>query len=111
MGDLNIRFWGENGKNPWPKHAKTCVSERCALSGALGAHSREDSVGRCTSGARRPLQDNARVVLCSGARGKSCRDPMRPFEGVLLLFSFTLLLEHTWLGRNLDFLNGLKLDL
>jgi len=36
---------------------------------------------------------------------------MRPFGHVLLLFSFILPLEHTWLGRNLDFLNGLKLEL
>jgi hypothetical protein len=24
LGVSNIRFWGENGENPWPKHAKTC---------------------------------------------------------------------------------------
>jgi len=35
--------------------------------------------------------------------------PMRPFEGVLLLFSLTFQLEQTWLYRNLAFLNGLKL--
>lgn len=33
---------------------------------------------------------------------------MRPFEHVLLLFLLILLLEHIWLGGNLDFLNGLQ---
>ena len=51
------------------------------------------------------------VVPRSGAWGPSCRDSLRPFEGVLLLFSVTLLLEHNWLGRNLDFLNDLKLEI
>jgi len=36
---------------------------------------------------------------------------MRPFGHVIFLFSFILLPEHTWLGGNLDFLNGLKLDI
>ena len=36
---------------------------------------------------------------------------MHLFEHVLLLFSLILLLEHILLGQNLDFLNGLKLEL
>jgi len=66
-------------------------------------------VGRCTPCARRPEQGNMLVAPCSGAWGQSCRGPLRLFEGVLMMFSLTLLLEHNWLGRNLDFLNGLKL--
>ena len=109
MRDLNIQFWGKNGENSWPKHAKMRVSQRCAWGRALGAHSQRASAGRYTPGARRPGQDNMLVVPRSGAWGQSCRDSLRPFEGVLLLFSLTLLLEHNWLGRNLDFINGLKL--
>ena len=110
MGDLNIRFWGENGENPWPKHAKTRVSERCAWSGALGAHLLGASARRCTPGARRPNRNNRNVVPRSGAWGQSCGGPLRPFEGVLLLFWPTLLLEHILLGQNLDFPIGLKLE-
>jgi len=51
MGDLNIRFWGENGKNPWPKHAKTRVSERYAWSGALGVHTQEANAAPLAPGA------------------------------------------------------------
>jgi len=35
LGVSNIRFWGKNGKNPWPKHAKTHITERCACTRAL----------------------------------------------------------------------------
>jgi len=111
MGDLIIRFWDENGEIPWPKHAKTRVSERCAWGGALGAHLQEASVGHCIPGTGRPDRNNGNVVSRSGAWGQACRGPMRPFGHVLLLFSFILLLEHTSLDRNLDFLNGLKLEI
>ena len=111
LGDLTIRFWAKNGKNPWQKQAKTCVSERCAWIGALGAHLQEANARRCIPGASRPYRSNGNVVSRSGAWGQACRGPMRPFGHVLLLFSFILLLEDTWLGRNLDFLNGLKLEI
>jgi hypothetical protein len=75
----------------------------------LGAHSQRASVGRYTPGARRSGQGNMLVAPCSGAWGQSYRGPLRLFEGVLLLFSLTLLREHNLLCRNFNFPNGLKL--
>ena len=109
MGDLTLRFLGENDEDPSRNMRKHAFTERCACGRALGVHLQRASSRRCTSGARRPGQDNGNVVPCPGAWGQSCRGPMRPFEGVLLLFSLTFQLEQTWLYRNLDFLNGLKL--
>jgi hypothetical protein len=51
------------------------------------------------------------VAPCSGASGPVCRGPMRSFAGFLLLFKPILLLEHDWLGQNLDFPNGVKLEI
>ena len=89
---------------------KRALSGHCACSRELGAHLQWASARRCAPGARRLEQDNGNVVPCLGAWGPSCRGPMRSFWNVLLLFLLTLLLKHNWLGRNLDFPNGLKLE-
>jgi hypothetical protein len=68
-------FWVENGENPRPEHAKTQNSQRCACTRALGAHTQGASARRPPSGARRPRQDNVRVVLRSGAWGQSRGGP------------------------------------
>jgi len=92
------------------RNTRKCVfTERCACGRALGAHLQRASARRCTSGARRPGQDNGNVVPCPGAWGQSCGGPMWSFWSVLLLFLLTFQLEQTWLYWNFDFLNGLKL--
>ena len=111
MGNLTNRFWGENGENPWPKHAKTRVSRCCTWGRVLGTHFQKASSRRCTLGSRRPVRNNCNVVSRSGVWGPTCRGPTHLFEHVLLLFSFILLLEHILLDRNLDFINGLELEL
>ena len=108
MGDLTLRFLSENGEDPRPKHTKMRVYGALLLS--KGAHSKRANARRYNSSARRPGQDNGNIVPCLGAWRQSCRGLMRSFWSVLLLFSLTFLLKHNWLCWNLNFPNGLKLE-
>ena len=104
MRDLNKRFGGKIGENPWPKTHRKCVSRRCAWGRVLGAHFQQARARRCTPSARRPNRDNTRVVPRSGAWRPTCRGPMRSFTCVILLFSLIFLMEHELLALTLKFL-------
>jgi hypothetical protein len=90
------------------KHWKRESSQRCACTRALGAHTQGASARRPTPGARRPRQDNVRVVLRSGAWGQSCGGPRRSFRSILWLFSLIFQLEQTWLYEIIEFSKWLK---
>jgi len=69
--DFGAKMAKTRGRNA----RKHTFMERCAYTGALGAHLQRASVGCCTSGARRLGQSNMLVAPCSGAWGQSCRGP------------------------------------
>jgi len=111
MRDLTLRFWAKMAKTCGRNTRKRAYRSAAPEVGRWAPTSRRSAPELALLhllGARRPGQDNGNAVPCPGAWGQSRRGPMRPFWGVLLLFSLTFLLEHIWLCWNLDFPNGLK---
>ena len=101
-------FGSKMAKTRSRKHRKRKSSQRCACTRALGAHTQGASARRPTPGARRPRQDNVRVVLRSGAWGQSCGGPRRSFRSILWLFSLISQLEQTWPYEIVEFSKWLK---